>query len=138
MKHSRFPSVAQRAFASGPRPSAFYFFSVHASLGRSIVYIAVSLRERVRKSNISPGRLGTGGTSLASVSPHLDYNFRSYIRNVIIGMYTSHMGSNRCALVHTSIDAESSRQRQIPRNSRPPGSMNARTCRRAGERLKVS
>lgn len=28
-------------------------------------------------------------------------------------MYTSHMGSNRCALVHTSIGAESSRQRQI-------------------------
>lgn len=34
-------------------------------------------------------------------------------------MYTSHMGLNRCALVHTSIGTESSRQRQIPRTRVP-------------------
>ena len=78
----------------------------------NIVYIAVSLRRRVQKNNVSLDRLVQGWTS---VSPHLSYNFRTYIRNVIIGMYTSHMGLNRCALVHTSIGAESSRERWIPR-----------------------
>jgi len=86
-----------------------HFFFQSARLDwENIIYIAVSLREHIQKSNVSLYRLIRGTTS---VSPYLGYNFQAYIRNVIIGMYTSHMGLNRCALVHTSIGAESSRQR---------------------------
>jgi len=95
-----------------------HFFFQSARLDwENIIYIAVSLRERIQKSNVSLHRLLRGTTS---VSPYLGYNFQAYIRNVIIGMYTSHMGSNRlCPRAYEYRRRELATEIDSP-HSRPP------------------